>query len=66
MPGDNGLAFMNSVHGRNKDAKLILVTGHTTDEMISNMIHLGASGYLRKPFTEEKLLHVIESNLQNE
>jgi DNA-binding NtrC family response regulator len=49
MPGMDGLAFLNEVHERRYDLRLILVTGYGSIESAVEAMRVGADDYLTKP-----------------
>jgi CheY-like chemotaxis protein len=61
MPGHNGIWFMQNVKWPRR-TKAILVTAHTNQQVINEMLINGASGYLIKPFDEEKLMEYLDSH----
>ena len=61
MPNMNGLEFVKSVRAKLADAAppIVMITTEASDEVLSELRANGAKGYLKKPFTPEKLQEVI-------
>ncbi len=60
MPNMNGLDFVKSVHEKFPDhAPIIMITTEGSEEVIKEAIARGAKGYLKKPFTPDKIQEVI-------
>jgi len=61
MPVMTGLEFLSAVKRNSalKNIPVILQTGGSSEELQKGM-KLGASGYVRKPYTRETLLSAIE------
>jgi len=53
MPQTNGIAAMESLHGRNPDLPVVIMTGFATIETAVDAIKRGAEDYLTKPFDRE-------------
>jgi CheY-like chemotaxis protein len=64
MPGLSGIEVQREIHGRNPEAKLILITAHGTIDLALEAIQAGASDFLRKPFTAETLRSAVKSALE--
>jgi len=54
MPEFSGIWFMKNVH-LPKKTKVLLMTAYVNREVITEMMRLGACGYLIKPFNENEL-----------
>ncbi|MFA6189086.1 MAG: response regulator [Sulfuricurvum sp.] len=59
MPDMDGIEAVRGIRKRNEAAKIIMVTSHGQEEMVIEAIRAGASGYVLKPVTAEKLSHAI-------
>ena len=65
MPNMDGLEFLQKVKANEcwKNLPMIMVTTEGSQDKVLQAIELGASGYIRKPFTpeqiKEKLLGII-------
>ncbi|MEI6972124.1 MAG: response regulator [bacterium] len=59
MPINDGIWFMKNakLHRR---TRVLLMTAHVTNDLISQMFKLGAVGYLIKPFDAKELIRHIE------
>lgn len=63
MPGMDGWKLYEQVH-KTSDIPVLLLGAISSGENAAKALHLGAQGYLRKPFSSEELLARIESLLQ--
>ena len=64
MPQINGLEVLEHIKEKRPDLKVIVVTGYQSVEMASEAIHLGASGYITKPFKSEEILATVEKAIR--
>jgi DNA-binding NtrC family response regulator len=64
MPDVSGLDVLAAVHEMDKDAVVILMTGHGTVENAIDALRLGAFDYLTKPFELKELLVTIDRGLE--
>jgi two-component system chemotaxis response regulator CheY len=63
MPGLDGLAVLKVIREQYPDTKVVLVTGQSTSEVVTEALKLGASGFVVKPFNADKLLRAIYNAL---
>ena len=64
MPEMDGLEVTKVLHRESPSVKIIAMTGAPTDSgLLEAAALLGASRTLRKPFTREALLHVVQEVL---
>lgn len=64
MPGMDGLEFLEHFRNKGKGAEIIMVTGSPSLETAIDTMRLGASDFIRKPFTREDLLSSIQKALE--
>ena len=55
MPNMNGMEFVKGVRANGCDTPIVMVTTEGSEDMVSEAITNGANGYIKKPFTPEKL-----------
>jgi two-component system chemotaxis response regulator CheY len=57
MPNMDGLEFLSKLkaEGANKDLPVIMITTEGNQNKVMEAVNLGASGYVRKPFTTEQI-----------
>src|ERR1041385_4016526 len=60
MPGLNGMELLNRVRKSYPGTSVIVISGMTDEEQARNLIELGASDYLLKPFR----LEVVEDSVR--
>lgn len=65
MPNMNGLEFVKAVRQReaSADTPVVMVTTESGGDAMDEAKSLGASGYVVKPFTADKLRDVLEGVL---
>lgn len=63
LPGVDGLEVLRAVREANPNIKVILVSGHSTSDVVESAMKAGASGFIVKPFNANKLLQTIHSVL---
>lgn len=63
LPGVDGLEVLRAIRAANPDVRVILVTGHSTSEVVDSALKAGANGFIVKPFNANKLLQTIHSAL---
>ena len=60
MPNMNGLDFVRGVSEKFPDAPpIVMITTEGSEEVIKEAMSRGAKGYLKKPFTPDKIQEVI-------
>ena len=60
MPNMNGLDFVREVTGKlDSPPPIVMITTEGSEEVISEAMSRGANGYLKKPFTPEKIQEVL-------
>jgi len=63
MKGQDGLWALEAIMEDYPEAKVIMVTALGQEEKQEEARHLGASGYIRKPFKQKQIVDEIESVL---
>lgn len=63
MPVMNGLDFLKAVKSveRYQDLPVVFITTESNQERLRELVELGASGYLRKPFHPEQICRYLGS-----
>ena len=61
MPILNGIEATRQIKKKFPDIKVLILTMHTTEEYISQILHAGASGYLVKKSAHYELLSAIKA-----
>ena len=65
MPNMNGLDFVKNVYEKHPDAPpIVMITTEGSEEVVKEAMSRGAKGYLKKPFTPDKIQEVIGPYLQ--
>jgi len=66
MPEMNGLEFLKAVRSRNAEPPVVMITTEGGEDAIAEAMANGANGYLRKPFTPDKIQQVIGPYLKDQ
>ena len=60
MPNMNGLDFVKEVTAKiSSPPPIVMITTEGSEEVVSEAMSRGANGYLKKPFTPEKIQEII-------
>lgn len=60
LPDSNGLDLLQSIIQSCPQSKVVICSGIGQEEVIQKALDLGASGFIQKPFTPEKVFTVLE------
>lgn len=63
MPGMDGIAVLRAIHAVHAGTRVILVSGESRPDIVSQALKAGASGFVVKPFNAEKVLRTIHAAL---
>ena len=63
MPGMDGLSVLRKIREDHPQTRVIIVTGQSTSDVVSEALKLGANGFVVKPFNADKLLRAIHNAL---
>jgi DNA-binding NtrC family response regulator len=63
LPKVSGLNVLSALPSLHTDAKFIALTTHGTVESAVEAMKLGAYDYVRKPFDEDELLHIVDRGI---
>ena len=63
MKGLSGVELQERLKAEGRRTPIIFVTAFPDDRMRDHALGAGAIGFLRKPFSDEKLIHCIDSAL---
>jgi CheY-like chemotaxis protein len=61
MPGMNGVDSFFEIRKNKPEAKVIMMTAYSVEELLNRAIDGGALGVLHKPFGAEEILQAVES-----
>ena len=61
MPGINGLEATRQIKQKCPQVKVVILTIHETDQYLSQMLQVGASGYVVKTTTANELVSAIKA-----
>ncbi|XOV79647.1 MAG: response regulator [Aestuariibacter sp.] len=59
VPGLNGLEFLKEVRKLDPEMPFLMVTGHSSKDLVVNAIKAGVNDFLVKPFTAQGLLKKV-------
>lgn len=63
MPGMDGLSVLRKIREEHPETRVIIVTGQSTSDVVTEALKLGANGFVVKPFNADKLLRAIHHAL---
>jgi len=63
MPVMDGVQFLETLRGEKPDLPVIFVTGYPSISSAASAVRLGASDYVRKPFTPEEITQAVQRSL---
>ena len=63
MPAMDGLEFVRQIKAQNlaPGVPVVMITTESSEEHVKEAIHAGARGYIRKPFTAEHVVELLEA-----
>ena len=61
MPNVDGVEATRQLRAQRPDARIVMLTMHSDQDIVANAIRAGASGYLTKDCSSEELVSAIES-----
>ncbi|HPP95615.1 MAG TPA: response regulator [Spirochaetota bacterium] len=65
MPGLNGIEAIQQIKKADKNARILIISSESDEMNILQGIHNGASGFMVKPFTDERVIRTIQRLLVN-
>jgi CheY-like chemotaxis protein len=67
MPGMSGLEFIKAIRNESnlKDLPVLLITGYPEKQKIMEVVRLGISRVLLKPFKHQQIMALIDEILRN-
>ena len=66
MPGIGGIECLQIIQGMNQNAKVIAISGHTSDDHMEDALRNGAHAFIAKPFSIDELLGTVRNVLDME
>ena len=66
MPNKDGITALKEIIDFDKNAKIVMMSASGQEEIVMKAIKSGASNYIVKPFTAEKVMQVIHKILDNQ
>jgi putative nucleotidyltransferase with HDIG domain len=64
MPGMDGLELLQAIKEVQKNIAAVVITGYGTVDHAIQSLHLGAQGFLIKPFSRKELIQAVEDALE--
>ncbi len=65
MPKIDGITALKEIKRRYPETEVIIMSAYATPETIQKALKLGAFGYLKKPYDNDKLIDIIDEALKN-
>ncbi len=66
MPGMDGLGFLKAIHEALPTMSVIITTAHASIDSAVEATKLGAYGYITKPLTAERVLHLVRRAVEEQ
>ena len=60
----SGMDFLKKIRQQNPDAKVVVISAVGQEKIVNQALDFGAMAYIVKPFEKEKVLNVIEAQMQ--
>jgi response regulator RpfG family c-di-GMP phosphodiesterase len=64
MPGMSGIELLKKLKEIDEDLEIIMITGYGTLDSATEAMRNGASAYVNKPFSKDKLIEIIEEKIE--
>ncbi len=64
MPGMSGIELLSKLKEIDEDLEIIMITGYGTLDSATQAMRNGASAYVNKPFSKNKLIEIIEEKIK--
>lgn len=65
LPDNTGLDVLKSIRQNDPDVKVVMCSAVGQEVIVNEALESGASAYIVKPFSEEKVLEIVGGALQN-
>ena len=66
LPDNTGLDVLKGIRENDPDVKVVMCSAVGQEVIVNEALESGASAYIVKPFSEEKVLEIVSDALQNE
>jgi CheY-like chemotaxis protein len=61
LPDIDGMEVIKNIKEQKPEVKIIIITGYPSVSSAVDAVRMGVMDYLRKPFTDEELIHSVQS-----
>lgn len=65
LPDNTGLDVLKTIRQNDPDVKVVMCSAVGQEVIVNEALESGASAYIVKPFSEEKVLEIVGGALQN-
>ncbi|RYU76126.1 response regulator [Hymenobacter persicinus] len=65
LPDNTGLDVLKGIRQEQPDVKVVMCSAVGQEVIVNEALESGATAYIVKPFSEEKVLEIVGSALQN-
>lgn len=65
LPDNTGLDVLKGIRQNDPDVKVVMCSAVGQEVIVNEALESGASAYIVKPFSEEKVLEIVGGALQN-
>ncbi len=66
MPGVDGVAVLQGIREAHPATRVVMISGHSTPDVIQDVRKLGVDGFVVKPFSAARVLEAIHAALVRE
>jgi two-component system chemotaxis response regulator CheY len=66
LPTTTGLAVLKDIRESHPDIMVIMVSGESSTENVTNSIKMGANGFIVKPFNSDRVIDSLKNYIKKE
>jgi DNA-binding response OmpR family regulator len=59
LPDGNGLDLIPVIKEKHEDSTIVIISAHDDQETVDRALHMGATYFIRKPFTKSEILALL-------
>ena len=66
LPTTTGLAVLKEIRESHPDIMVVMVSGESSTENVTNSIKMGANGFIVKPFNSDRVIDSLKNYIKKE